>query len=436
MGDHPYRPQLPSPITGFTTQPDGTQETYFTAASIAAGGPAFRVRATKSQSVGGVRRDRPADQRPDQHVAQPVPDRARRHRRCARLRPRRRVVAGPPRACARWRTSSARPTPSPPAISTSGSRAPTRRPRSVAWPGRSTSCSNGSRRRLTARLAIRGPPEGVTSSTCASSSPTPRTSSARPSRRCRPTPSCSSAAPPSTPTTCHASCRGSARRPHAWTASSPTSSRWLAWTRACPWSMAPVELVSLASEAVRTATAVGPEWPVRFWAARPGGGDRRQGSPPPGHRQPARQRPGAHAARGRRPPCGWTRSATRPRSKCATPGPACPTRRPATSSSASTGSTRRGRAPAGAAASASPSSRPSWPRTAARSRPRPHRVSGMTVTVRIPMSSVELATKTGRGGRATRVGRLMRRPVRAVLRFTPGPQPTFTEPGGAPGTMQ
>jgi len=33
--------------------------------------------------------------------------------------------------------------------------------------------------------------------------------------------------------------------------------------------MAPVELVSLVSESVRTATAVGPEWPVRFWAARP-----------------------------------------------------------------------------------------------------------------------------------------------------------------------
>jgi len=32
---------------------------------------------------------------------------------------------------------------------------------------------------------------------------------------------------------------------------------------------APVELVSLASDAVRTATAVGPEWPVRFWAAHP-----------------------------------------------------------------------------------------------------------------------------------------------------------------------
>ncbi len=36
-----------------------------------------------------------------------------------------------------------------------------------------------------------------------------------------------------------------------------------------PMEMAPVELVSLASDAVRTATAVGPEWPVQFWAARP-----------------------------------------------------------------------------------------------------------------------------------------------------------------------
>ena len=36
-----------------------------------------------------------------------------------------------------------------------------------------------------------------------------------------------------------------------------------------PMEMAPVELVSLASDAVRTATAVGPEWPVRFSAAHP-----------------------------------------------------------------------------------------------------------------------------------------------------------------------
>ena len=36
-----------------------------------------------------------------------------------------------------------------------------------------------------------------------------------------------------------------------------------------PMEMAQVELVALTSEAVHTATAVGPEWPVRFWAARP-----------------------------------------------------------------------------------------------------------------------------------------------------------------------
>jgi two-component system, OmpR family, sensor kinase len=47
VGNHPYRPQLPSHITGFTTQPDGSQAVYFTTSSIAPGGPAFRVRAEK-----------------------------------------------------------------------------------------------------------------------------------------------------------------------------------------------------------------------------------------------------------------------------------------------------------------------------------------------------------------------------------------------------
>jgi two-component system, OmpR family, sensor kinase len=51
VGNHPYRPQLPSPITGFTTQSDGTQIAQFTTGSIASGGPAFRVRATRI--VGG-----------------------------------------------------------------------------------------------------------------------------------------------------------------------------------------------------------------------------------------------------------------------------------------------------------------------------------------------------------------------------------------------
>ena len=49
VGSHSYRPQLPDPIGGFTTQPDGTQEVYFTASSIDPNGPAFRVRAVKEQ---------------------------------------------------------------------------------------------------------------------------------------------------------------------------------------------------------------------------------------------------------------------------------------------------------------------------------------------------------------------------------------------------
>ena len=50
--EHPYRPELPSPITGFATQPDGSQVAQFTTGSIASGGPAFRVRATKVSGPG------------------------------------------------------------------------------------------------------------------------------------------------------------------------------------------------------------------------------------------------------------------------------------------------------------------------------------------------------------------------------------------------
>jgi len=50
VGKTAYRPDLPNPITGFSTQPDGTEEAYFTTGSIASGGPAFRVRAVKAQN--------------------------------------------------------------------------------------------------------------------------------------------------------------------------------------------------------------------------------------------------------------------------------------------------------------------------------------------------------------------------------------------------
>ena len=47
VGTTKYTPQLPSHITGFSTQPDGSQATYFTAGSTQSGGPAFRVQVTK-----------------------------------------------------------------------------------------------------------------------------------------------------------------------------------------------------------------------------------------------------------------------------------------------------------------------------------------------------------------------------------------------------
>ena len=45
VGNHPYSPQLPSHITGFTTQPNGSKVAYFTAGATKAGGPTFRVQA-------------------------------------------------------------------------------------------------------------------------------------------------------------------------------------------------------------------------------------------------------------------------------------------------------------------------------------------------------------------------------------------------------
>ncbi len=54
VGSHSYSPQLPSPIGGFSTQPDGTQVAYFTASSTASGGPDFRVRAIKAPGTNEV----------------------------------------------------------------------------------------------------------------------------------------------------------------------------------------------------------------------------------------------------------------------------------------------------------------------------------------------------------------------------------------------
>jgi signal transduction histidine kinase len=50
VGSHAYRPELPSSISGFSRQPDGSQARYFTASSTTAGGPAFRVHASQIAS--------------------------------------------------------------------------------------------------------------------------------------------------------------------------------------------------------------------------------------------------------------------------------------------------------------------------------------------------------------------------------------------------
>ena len=47
VGGHAYRPQLPGQISGFSTQPDGSQATFFTTGSTTSGGPPFRVEAAK-----------------------------------------------------------------------------------------------------------------------------------------------------------------------------------------------------------------------------------------------------------------------------------------------------------------------------------------------------------------------------------------------------
>ena len=60
-----------------------------------------------------------------------------------------------------------------------------------------------------------------------------------------------------------------------------------------PMEMAPVELVSLVSDAVRTAAAVGRSGPYIFGDA-PGRGHGRQRPPASGPRQPVGQHPGAH----------------------------------------------------------------------------------------------------------------------------------------------
>jgi signal transduction histidine kinase len=54
IGSHAYKPDLPSQISGFTTEPGGTQVAFFTTGSTTPGGPNFRVRAIKTPAGGNV----------------------------------------------------------------------------------------------------------------------------------------------------------------------------------------------------------------------------------------------------------------------------------------------------------------------------------------------------------------------------------------------
>ncbi len=196
----------------------------------------------------------------------------------------------------------------------------------------------------------------------------------------------------------------------------------------------------------------GPEWPVRFTAAHPVEVTRRRGPAAPGGRQPVGQRAGPHAA-GDAATVRVDQDGRRPRSWCTTPGPACRPRRPRRvferfyRVGPGPGPHQRRQRPR-----ASPSSRPSWPPTAAPSRPTSapgrghdgHRapparravdpeVEAVGATGTAPTAEPgdrpargRTATATQRAGSPSppstspRLGLSARRPAE----FTPGPQPT------------
>jgi two-component system OmpR family sensor kinase len=51
VGNHGYSPQLPSSITGFPSQSGATSAVYFTAGSAQSGGPPFRVQVSKTTAI-------------------------------------------------------------------------------------------------------------------------------------------------------------------------------------------------------------------------------------------------------------------------------------------------------------------------------------------------------------------------------------------------
>ena len=326
VGDHPYRPQLPSPITGFTTQPDGTQVAYFTTGSIASGGPAFRVRATKIE--GQLRR---------------------RHRSCRRSR----SSTSTSTLHTLFLTELA-VTAGALVLALAGGwwlvRLGLRPLEDVERTADSIAAGNLDQRVPGADQATEVGPAGPGAQRHARADPGRLLAPAWPSEarlkeneqhlRQFVADASHELRTPIAAVSAYAELfeRGGAEHaddlPRIVSGIRTETARMdrlvndlLTLARldeGVPMEMAPVELVALASDAVRTATAVGPRVAGAVLGRASGRGHRRQGPPAPGPRQPAGQRPGAHAAGAPRPRCGWTRSATRPRSRCATPGPGMP----------------------------------------------------------------------------------------------------------------
>ncbi len=267
VGDHAYRPQLPSQITGFTTQPDGTQETYFTAASIAAGGPAFRVRAIKSQSSGVY-----------DVIAQPISDQTSTLHTLFLIELA--VTAGALvfALAAGWWLVRLGLRPLEDVERTADSIAAGNLDQRV--PGAEQSTEVG---RLAKALNVML--ERIQAAFAARLASEARLKESEQHLRQFVADASHELRTPIAAVSAYAELfeRGAAQHsddlPRVVSGIRTETARMdrlvtdlLTLARldeGVPMEQAPVELVSLASEAVRTATAVGPEWPVRFWAARP-----------------------------------------------------------------------------------------------------------------------------------------------------------------------
>ena len=154
------------------------------------------------------------------------------------------------------------------------------------------------------------------SGSCAGSSPTPRTSCARRSRRCAPTPSCSRAAPPSGRTTSRGRWRGSRRESERMSVLVDDLLLLARLDEGRPLEREPVELDDVVGRGGRDGAHASSR--SGRSTCRPRAGDRARRPRPPaaGGRQPARQRPRAHAGRQRR--VDVRRRARRTAARCST----------------------------------------------------------------------------------------------------------------------